>query len=166
MPRPVYIIAARSGSLDQKSNLMSLFSILERIHVQAEVEGGTAGTPVAFPANMPPVEMRITAVWMADEGEEGQAFDSQLVMKNPEGIEELLHEGDFVFNQDRATAILVRNIYDVNATFKQPKSGLIEVRSKVRPKGDDGEWIQQSYPIVYDFELVEKTPEPEAETPE
>lgn len=167
MPRPIYIIVARSGSLDEHSKLMSLFNIFERIHIQAVVEGGTAPeTPAAIPVNLPPVEMRIATVWMADEGEKGQAFDTQLVMEHPDGSEQLVHEGEFVFSQKPATATLFRNIYDVTTFFKQAQSGLIEVRSRVRPKGDDGEWIQQSYPIIYDFEFTEKTPKPEAETSE
>lgn len=85
MPRPMYIICSQAGALDQYTNGISFFNVIESIRgmeVKPPVEGGIAVVA--------PLLMRLAAAWLREETDTPeQEFESQLVVLAPVSNEPL-----------------------------------------------------------------------------
>lgn len=93
MPKLEYFLVAESVSIDQASNSLSLFHVLEEVH--------SLGLPVLVP--------RMTAVstWLVSPEEFGQDFQSTLVVHRPDGSQ--FHEFKLNFTARSARHRLITN---------------------------------------------------------
>ena len=78
MPRPLYIVCATSGSLDQRTNALSLFGLIETItyHELKSPPDASPGTPLVAAT----LSMLIAAAWLREEADAPeQRFEAELV---------------------------------------------------------------------------------------
>jgi hypothetical protein len=151
MPRPGYIICSQYGALDQYTNAVGAFNIIEVITIR--------------PADVQPPEgarlkMRVVASWVREPGDAaGQVFDGQIV-------------ASFLNETDQAVIELSRAEFDQFSFEKRahrlilpempmpevPGPGLLLIESRVRRAGTDEWTCRQTYPIV--LEMVERATAP------
>jgi hypothetical protein len=102
MARPVYVLFAESGSVDQHTNKVSMFDILESIDVlkAAEITGKSEDisqtpNPVIVRKTNP---YRLVATWMREDGEaDDDLFETEVVCETPNGAR-LFHTPVFPFS--------------------------------------------------------------------
>ncbi len=71
MPKLEYFVIAESVSVDQSTNRISFFNVLEEVH-----------TP-KFPVLIP--QLVVVAAWNAEEGDLGSDFQSTIIFPLPDG---------------------------------------------------------------------------------
>jgi len=142
MPKPVYIICSQSGTVDQATNLVSLFHVVESLYVRPE-------TP-EYPT--PSLTFRTTAVWMrAERDGPDDEYESEFLLhlpgqqpESPPGF-----TGRFRFTQYFHRLVLdltlVRSPDAGGIRFSTP--GILRVECRIRPIGGK-DWLSQEYPIV------------------
>jgi hypothetical protein len=144
MPKPVYILCADNVSIDKATNLVSVFSILERIHV----EKGPSD-----PKRMPnmPLRLKSIAVWRREESDPA-VFDiaTSLLIS---GKEVTSLRGTLKFEDGKP---LARTIADLVLMPPDDQRGSIAVRQcLINPSTGDS--VSQEY--VIDTEFVDRTEE-------
>ena len=146
MPRPVYIICSESGAIDEATNLVSHFSVLEQITFRRRPdEEKLADRPLAL------FRCRVVAVWMkTDDDVIDRDYESQVVLVDPpEGKETIVGEQRFRFAADKR---LQRFIADLVGHFPAEGSGTLWIKHRIRMVGH-AEWMTQEFPIV----IIEET---------
>lgn len=86
MPRLEYFLVALGVSVDQTTNLVSIFNVLEDVR------------PGALPASIPSVFL--IASWNEEEGDRGRDFQAEVRAEDPTG-ESLRHVANFTFTGRR-----------------------------------------------------------------
>src|SRR5215831_11683652 len=89
MPRPAYIVCSQLGSIDQYTNSISCFNIVEGLGAIAAPDGPD-GQPATRGETFPPI--RIVATWLRDEDESpDQTFESEIwvLFRSPQGEQPL-----------------------------------------------------------------------------
>jgi hypothetical protein len=154
MPRPLYIICAHEGALDQYTNAISLFGVVEYIRSR-EVQPQPDGTFV-----LPPLSLRVVAAWArGDQDGSGDWFESQLAVFM-EGLEEEAYSTDFPeFRFEAPVHRLIVPKLVIPPNIEIPP-GLLRFRCRLRQKGKAAWQWHQDCAI-----LVESDPE-EAATPQ
>ena len=154
MARPLYIICAESMSLDQNTNLVSLFHVLEGFTVQFETTPKTDGQSKSdtLPVNVASPKFYSCAVWMKDanDGPEDE-YEYETVATSPGGEELTVNAGSFSFTK---TFYRIQMGFVLAKPFQQ--SGDFVVCSKIRRKGTD-EWLVQEYPIPITVTVGDET---------
>ena len=146
MPRPVYIICSESGAIDETTNLVSHFSVLEQITFRRRPDQEKlADRPLAL------FRCRVVAVWMkTDDDVIDRDYESQVVLvAPPEGRETIVGEQRFRFAADKR---LQRFIADLGGPFPAKGSGTLWIKHRIRMVGH-AEWMTQEFPIV----VIEET---------
>ena len=141
MPKPVYILCAESGSIDEKTNRVSHFNIIEKITVTRErIPRQTRSTPIGPPLN----SMQVVSVWMRTvQDTENQEFEYELNLFLPHRSKKLIPgRGRFKF-----TKPLQRITIGIVGMFPLTRSGLMKVQCRIR-KVSDRTWLRQEYPII------------------
>ena len=147
MPRPVYIIASESTSEDARSNVLSIFNVIERIEIEFAVISATSQPPPLSPAAIQGNLNRfvVIAVWMKlPTDNPDDAHQHQMAMCYPDGTEKIVADDNNVLfaNDDRP-----RNRYGlVVAGSPTTMEGTFRFESRMRRVGNE-EWIRQDYPI-------------------
>jgi len=142
MPRPVFVVCSESISQDRETNLLSIFSIIERLDFF--IGGKPDGTSDPAQMAIKHFRARLTAVWMFDPDEVNIPFEHEVAFLLPPNGEEVLgaktefslREG---FHLHRFVTALVG--------LPPIKTGTLNLVSRVRRAGDS-DWISQSYPVV------------------
>ena len=135
MAIPVYIICSESGSVDQITNNVSLFSVIEKLfYVKIEHPDDYK----KLPKQPPLANVRSTAVWKREESEAGTTFEHQTLMLLPgEEKPSIVAEGSFVFK-----GTTHRMIYDFGpVSFNE---GTVRIESRIRELGQE-KWQSQTY---------------------
>lgn len=138
MPVPVFILCSEAGSVDRQRNLVSLFNIIEKVTVTP--------LPESEAKRLRPSNIRVTAAWLGEAGDSEAEFEAQLAVVTADGSEALRGEAlPFRVPPNK----LHRFLYDVNGNgFFGASAGVAWVESRVRRKGDKGEWFVQRTPVI------------------
>jgi len=152
MASPVYLICARSTSEDRHTNLVSLFSIMERVTIFQYKKDTPQSLPPGVSRN-PFYPFRIVAVWMKSDGDTPDVeFETEVELIKPTGERiTALHE-QFRFSKSHD---LQRIVVDIDGP--QPfglVAGLFVVEAKLRRVGAQA-WTKMRYPIRIDVVLAE-----------
>src|SRR5215467_8906538 len=92
VPRLEFFVVAESVSVDQRTNRLSLFNILEEMH------GIHVPEDVTFPRNVIP-QLVAASSWLIDQDEIGRRFHVQLRLHQPDQI--VLDLGSMEFLAER-----------------------------------------------------------------
>lgn len=155
MPRPAYIICSRTGALDQYTNSVSCFNIIEALNVSKmeteKVESKDEGSPegksaVTLPIRVQSFGMRVLAVWIKEESDSSKdEFEAQIVFRLENTPIDLMIVGFPNFHFEKRMHRLVAPEVPVPPV---PDLGLLLVECRVRRVGAT-EWLsRQSYPII------------------
>jgi hypothetical protein len=139
MPRSAYVIMANSGSVDQYSDKVSLFEVVETYTVTRR-ESRTGNSNTTFPSK----SHRIIAVWLREESDgPNDLFEGQVACIAPDTTElSVGNWADFSFTQPYYRW----NIELTIPGFTQLGTHFIEAR--IRPVGGQ-EWIRrQLFPFL------------------
>lgn len=155
MPRPVYIIAAESTTEDARSNVLSIFKVIERIEIEFTVISATSQpqppSPIAIQGTLNHFD--VIAVWMKlSTDNPAAAHQHQMALCYPEGTEKIVAaDSNVIFaNDDRPL-----NRYGlVVAGTPTTMDGTFRFERRMRRVGDE-EWIRQDYPLRV---VVKQTP--------
>ena len=81
MARPAYMVFSQSGAVDQATNSISFFNVIEGIEGRAHMDG----QPVPPGASLG-LNARLAAVWMKEEGDTPDvSFDGDITCTAPSG---------------------------------------------------------------------------------
>lgn len=163
MAKPLYIICAESAVEDKRTNLLSLFNILEKFTAQVKVIRVKGDKIIRRPL----FRFRSVAVWMREESDPwDQEFEAQLQLILPPDETEITGAPEmarFKFKEGRPLQRISME-FEGDPPFKGP--GILRVISRIRPVGSE-EWLQQEYPIIVEFEEAkpdeENEPQPKGE---
>lgn len=141
MPRPLYIVCSESAAVDQDSNRVSLFNVVEGLEVTLQTI---------------PSEQRLTfvktlgfrgiAVWMRSEDDDPEDdYEFELAARAPGDTEEnVFADGKFKFTKRN-------HRFNVHIGVHKPwtESGMFVFISRIRKVGTT-EWLSQDFPIHVD----------------
>lgn len=142
MPRPMYVICAQSGAEDKRTNLVSLFNIVERFEA--------VPLPTTNPAIIQSPTLYILAVWVQGETDQpDNDFEHQFVFSWPEQEPILTEPMRFRFEKP---------LYRFMAINPGPLffrgTGTFRIESKVRLVGTE-EWLRQEYLVAVEMKNPE-----------
>lgn len=143
MPKPVYILCSKSGAEDAGS--LSIFEIIEKfIITKIPAPPSEKGGGIVVVES---TKIRVTAVWMRSEGDEGKEFEGEFAAIFPphESRLELGPKASFSFTQ---------NFYRLTGIFQGllpiQEDGMMWITCRIREVGTS-EWNEQRYPILLEL---------------
>jgi hypothetical protein len=142
MPKPVYIICSEGGADDRATGALSHFNVLEEVRV-ARIQTPASGQPAGGQPIPRVVPVRMTAVWMQDQGDPpDQAYDFEVAIRQPAEPELVVSSGQFTF----ATSFhrLIAPMYFAGFSAL----GVLEVECRIRARGQESWQSRQCYPIL------------------
>lgn len=142
MSRPAYIIVSDGVSEDRTTNLVSVFTISERIVLQ--VVGQQDGPPAK--PELATFQCQATAVWMHESGDADHEYVHQFVLTTQDGSsKDLGTPTAFKFSSKR-----VFQRFRLHFRGKiPPVSGIVLFESRIRRKSNT-DWMVQSFPLQVD----------------
>jgi hypothetical protein len=148
MPKPIFILCSESQSQDRRSNLLSVFNIMERVEVKAQAEPSDAPKDVVL---IDMFSFVVTAVWQQTEDDtDGDEYESETVLHlpGPEAKRLTRDTGSFTLRS------LDKPLQRITLLVKMPAlkaSGKFVAESRIRKKGTDN-WLSQTHviPVVFD----------------
>ncbi|HKI33848.1 MAG TPA: hypothetical protein VKA46_18490 [Gemmataceae bacterium] len=148
MPRPVYLLCSQSGAIDETSNAISFFNLIEEVKRFKIPKKHLAS---AFR----PLAMRVVACWMNADGDApGQVFEAQFAAKYPNKGEELPDEYIFSTPAFSFKTVYHRLIAPVVELPPFAGPGILWIECRVRRQGEQDWLAKQEYPI----QLIDVTP--------
>jgi hypothetical protein len=135
MPKPVYIVCSLSGAEDRTTGLISLYHVLETLHVVRQPPDQERHFPVTI---------RTTAVWMrTEEDDPTDEYEFETGFLHPsESTAKIVKAGQFSFEKP-----IFRLVADITfANFPGP--GVLTAIHRIRKIGEGSEWISQEFPIL------------------
>jgi len=118
MPRLLFVSASLSTAVDQRSNQLSLFHMVEQFN------------PPKYPAILPYFE--VVTLWQKETGDNDGRFEQRLRMLSPGGVEEVaIFIVEFPMERIRHRAIVGFSGIRVS------EPGFYEIEVCVRPKGEE-----------------------------
>jgi hypothetical protein len=144
VPKPIYCIVSSGASVDVKSTLISLFTVIERLDLPRAPEI-TTGEPTLLSGEQ---QMLFTTCWMREEGDAGKAFAQRIKVIDPDGAEHAMADIRLEFGHNPAK-------YLGRFTVKLPglplsgtaTSGLAWFVSEMREEGNEALLAEQRYPV-------------------
>lgn len=140
MPKPVFIICAREIVEDKSTNLLSIFTVIEKIEAVAsdsEIPRGRDGRP-----GIPPQfqQIKVVAVWMQQDGDRDGEFEHEFQVDVGDFHRDMA--GNFTFDDAPLKRFQLTLV-----GFPIPDESCVGyVRSRIRRPGSV-EWQIQEYPI-------------------
>lgn len=146
MPKPVYIICAEGVTEDRRTNLVSLFNVLEKLTATVEPDGDNEEKVQRLPL----LRFRALAVWMREESDPlDQEFEAKLQLIIPPDGEEITLPVRRRFKfKEGGHLQRISLTFEGGPPMKGP--GTLRVLSLVRAVGSE-EWLRQEYPIFVEF---------------
>jgi len=118
MPRLLFLAASLSTSVDQRTNQLSLFHLVEQFN------------PDRFPAVLPYFE--VVCLWQRESGDDIHKFEQRVRMLSPGGVDEVANfQIEFPMERMRHRAIVGF------AGIKVEEPGFYEIEVCVRRKATD-----------------------------
>jgi len=164
MPKPVYQLCASNVSIDRESNSLSVFSVIERVVIEAFLPPqGDLSPKMAVLLNNPPVVSfsgRVVVVWLAEDADHGEEFEQRFSIVSPNGSE-LLSLNLPNFKMDTSTkSPLFRQLVGLQSLPPMCESGVWYMVTRIRKaNSEDNSFAVQQSPLIVDF--VEKEAPPE-----
>lgn len=148
MPDAAYIVCAQNVARDEKNNLVSLNSVIERmlIHIDPKhkkPKKKKADGPVLIPAPLKGI-----AVWSRESGDTDKEFESEILVRTPDGEETVMASTTFTFTDAQNLQRIFLNFAGIPW---MDSSGTLVVENRVRKMGNK-RWKSQSYPILVDID--------------
>jgi len=149
MPRAGYIVCSALGALDQYTNLVSCFNIIEEIPVFSLPSVPTGHQVRITAAGIPrPIPLRIVSTWLKEEAEAPELeYEAECVARFPGHVDEIL-VGRFekvVFT----SAVMRLVVPEWVLPFPMPGgTGVLTIDLRLRRKGENKWLLTQSFPIV------------------
>jgi hypothetical protein len=138
MPIPVYLICSESGAHDEATKLASFFNLVEKLRI-ARVE--------AIPGQIQVIQitpLRLSALWVREEGDEDSTFEVQFVGLVPNAPQEIeLARTTFLFT-DPFQRVTINGL-QLNQ-FYGP--GLMFFEARLRPEGEPDWQTRMRYPVI------------------
>jgi hypothetical protein len=134
MPRPLYIVCSESGSEDKETGVLSLYNVIDKLQINK-------GPPSSKITNAPLTQIRITSVWMQEDGDDEREFEFEVVFRPPHEQTSKVAHGTFSF-----TMPLFRMTVKIFGLPYIKGDGIFWIESRVRKVGTLG-WKLQEYPI-------------------
>jgi hypothetical protein len=151
MPRPVYVLLAEAGHIDRRTNLVSVFNIVEVVEVSRNV----ADAPTQLPAGVPQT-YNILAAWMKEDGDASDdVFESQLACLAPDGTDFFVSPVvDFNFN------LPYHRVHVREAAIPGfPAIGVFVIEARLRRAGQEDWQLRQQFPFfVREIVIAPTTP--------
>lgn len=135
MPKPVYIICCQFCSEDRTSGLLSLFGVLDAIHIDKVGTEASSGGGLMIVRSSP---FRVVAVWAKADDETETEYESETrVIFPPEENEWVAQAGPVAFIGNRLSFVIELT----RLPFQGP--GVLRVENRIR-RADSAEWSSQS----------------------
>lgn len=157
MPHKHYIVCSQSASVDQDTNAISLFHVLDGFDVFLGVTKppeGMRGDPLEA------IRIRCVAVWMRlpDESPK-EVFDYQLIVEAPGEPEIIISEGEFTFPK-------AFHRFQAGITRSKPWTvgGMVKFIAQIR-KHKVGEWDRQEFWIPIQVHVGTESISEESQSP-
>ena len=142
MPRPLYILCAQSFAINQDTNTLSVFHILESLNTFIGLQPSPGETVVSHER----FAFVGFAAWRRGEGEDSdQEYEFEILLKRPDQEQPVsMTPGTFKFTMPNQR-------FNVHFAQMEPftQSGDLVFTSRIRPVGTT-EWLTQDYPIRVD----------------
>jgi hypothetical protein len=154
MPRPLYMICASSGALDQYTNTMSLYRVIESVRLRAiQPQPGSL-------VILSPLSMLIVAAWVKEpQDEPEQTFEAEIGGFMPGNEGELFSTSFPPFKFETPVHRLIVPELKIPPTLPA-SSGLLRFESRIRRAGET-EWRwRQEYVIFMEVEAASPPPAP------
>ena len=148
MPKPIYIICSETGSEDKDTGLLSLFNLIDTLQITKAAKG------MPLRAASPITQLRITACWLQESGDEDKEFEIEVAVISPVGEETILGRAALVF-ATKFCRISARVI----GLFPIKGEGMFWIEARIR-KTDSNAWQVNKTPL-----FVEQLPSSTAEVP-
>jgi hypothetical protein len=137
MPKPAYIVCSQSQSLDQHTNLLSVFHLIEGFDlIPAVVDPAEM---MSKPTTQSFIQFVVNAAWMQTDGDQGQEYYYEVIMRSPEEEDRIIASDPFVF-----TKLYQRFSVVVRKSTPWMSSGLCRIENRIRHKDSD-QWLSQEY---------------------
>jgi len=142
MPRPAYILFAESGSLDEFTNQVSAFNIVELIIVRKSIPDLPP-----FPSRQIKRKFRLIAAWIKDDGDTPDVvFQIQLSCFDQAGRAIYTSGIDsFSFTPDSYFHRYIASTVEFNGF---PSLGEYSVEARLRRVGEQEWMVRQSFPFL------------------
>ena len=153
MPKPVYILAAQSWSLDQESGLSSYFHVVEGYEFTIlPIDSDKHRTTIAQLSET--ANFVCVAVWMKTDGDlPSDEFEFVLSLLAPGKPEFVIAKGSFRF-----TKTFQRIGAKISLASSPPGSGVMYLESRIRKTGAT-QWLKQEFPIPVTVRSAESVAE-------
>ena len=159
MAKPVYVICCANIIEDKSKNLVSVFSIIERLMIERFVSSkpkskskktnGSANAAQIDPSMIPEL-LQCVAVWMKSDRDSGQEYEHEWVIHYPNGK----HNSaggvrPFRFSEE-AMKDLQRFRLGIAFTAlpKGDMDGVCRIESRIRKQGNK-RWQSQEFPLRF-----------------
>lgn len=147
MPESAYIVCAQNVTRDEKNNLVSLNSVIERMLIRIDKKHKKPKKKKGEGPPLIPAPLKGISVWSRESGDTDKEFESEVLLKTPDGEESVMAETTFTFSEAQNLQRIFLNFAGIPW---MDKSGTLIVESRVRKKGNK-RWKSQSYPIIVDI---------------
>ena len=141
MARAAYIVFSQSGSIDEATNGISFFNVIEGVEGSTPIEGEKVppGTSLGLKA-------RLVATWMKEEGDTPDVkYEGEIICTSPKGTP--------IFAGEFPAFSFAENIHFQRITIKElympgfPEMGMYIIEARLRREGQT-DWIaRQTYPF-------------------
>ena len=141
MPKPVFILLAKSCTQDRDSNALSVSEVVESFEFSPVLP--SEQTLIVWEP------LRLIAVWRGEEsdgyGPDGKSdeFEFESIAHVPGAGSMVVSSGTFRFEKDRPVQ---RIIVAFLSPIPMKDSGLFRLESRIRTGGND--WISQDYAVL------------------
>lgn len=141
MPKPVYIICAERAVVDQETNLVSFFNVIDKLDVALWPSDAVAPPQKKIAI----LGAKAVASWSKVKGDEGKKFEAEMLFNAPNG--QLATSGvmPFEFGEN----MFQRFIMTISGIPPMVENGILEVTCRIRRKGSRT-WMSQSVEIPVD----------------
>lgn len=147
MPDPAYVVCAQNVTRDESNNLVSLNSVIERMLIRIDPKHKKPRKKKGDGPVLIPAPLKGIAVWTREDSDGEKEFESEVVLRTPDGEEAVMAETTFNFSESQNLQRIFLNFAGIPW---MTKSGTLIVESRVRRKGNK-RWKSQSYPILVDI---------------
>jgi hypothetical protein len=164
MPRPLYIFCAASGSIDQYTNAVSLYGLIESI-TYTELKPPPDQPPGTIVVARP-LSMRVVAAWLKEDGDSPeQTFEADLIAFAPRQDQPLITSQfpPFKFSAPVHRLIVPELSIPPDVDVATVR-GLLRFVSRLRRAGEtDWTWTQE-YAMLFipEKQKDEESPPPQA----
>ena len=147
MPESAYIVCAKNVSRDESNNLVSLNSVVERMLIRIDKKHKKPKKKKGEGPVLIPAPLKGISVWTREDADTDKEFESEIVLRTPDGQESVMAETTFTFSESQNLQRIFLNFAGIPW---MDKSGTLVVESRVRKKGNK-RWKSQTYPILVDI---------------